>query len=207
MSVDVYGAALAADASLRAEYDDGYDELLDVQRWLGALDGADERLLARVAGPALDVGCGPGRLAAALTARGIDALGVDIAPEAVALARRRGATVVARSVFESLPDEGSYAHVILADGNIGIGGDPLALLRRCAELLRPAGHIHVEVGAAGARHGAVRARLHGADGRVGAWFRWAHVSAERLGPLAAAAGLTLVETWEDSGRWFADLRT
>ncbi len=207
MSVDVYGAALTAELDLRAEYDDGVHELLDVHRWLGALDVADERLLARITAPALDVGCGPGRLAAALTARGVRTLGVDIAPEAVALARRRGARVVARSVFEPLPEEGSYAHVILADGNIGIGGDPLALLRRCQELLRPGGHVHVEVGAAGARHGVVRARLHGSDGTVGAWFRWAHVSMAGLEPLAAEAGLTIAETWEDSGRWFADLRT
>lgn len=207
MSVELYAAALRDASVLQAEYDDGTVEWLDVQRWLGHLDGADLRLLERVTGPALDVGCGPGRLAAALSARGIDALGVDIAPAAVALARTRGATAEMLSVFDPLPAEGSYAHVLLIDGNIGIGGDPQRLLRRVAQLLRPGAVAHIEVGATGSRDGAVRARLKADDGRVGGWFGWAHVSLSGLDALAAQAGMTVTSTWEDSGRWFADLRT
>jgi SAM-dependent methyltransferase len=207
VSVELYSSALRTAGILSAEYDDGSHERLDVGRWLGALDGADLRLLDRVTGPALDVGCGPGRLAAALSARGIDALGVDIAPDAVALARTRGAVAETLSVFDPLPAEGSYAHVLLIDGNIGIGGDPQRLLTRVAQLLRVGGVALVEVGPAGSRHGSVRARLRGADGQVGGWFHWAHVSVAGLDALASRAGMTVTTTWEDSGRWFADLRT
>ncbi len=207
MSVEMYDDALVSANRLHAEYDDGSAEWLDIGRWLGALDAADLRLLERVHGRVLDVGCGPGRLAAALTARGEDALGVDIAPAAIALARTRGAIAVQRSVFAPLPAEGRWAHALLIDGNIGIGGDPLRLLQRVGELLRPGGHVHVEVGSVGGRHGAVRARLRSVGGEVGSWFAWAHVSAGRLEPIAAAAGMTVAATWEDSGRWFADLRT
>jgi SAM-dependent methyltransferase len=207
VSVELYVSALQTAGVLFVDYDDGTQERVDVARWLGCLDQADLRLLDRVRGPALDVGCGPGRLAAALSACGIDALGVDIAAEAVALARNRGAVAETLSVFDPLPAEGSYAHVLLIDGNIGIGGDPLRLLTRVAQLLHPGGIAHVEVGAAGSRHGAVRARLRGADGQVGSWFGWAHVNAAELEAVAARAGMTVAATWEDCGRWFVDLCT
>ena len=37
-----------------------------------------------------------------------------------------------------LPGEGRWHHVPLADGNIGIGGDPVPLQRRFVELRRVA---------------------------------------------------------------------
>ena len=42
----------------------------------------------------------------------------------------RGVTGPARDVFDPLPGEGRWETALLADGNIGIGGDPVALLRR-----------------------------------------------------------------------------
>src|SRR5689334_4305951 len=64
---------------------------LDPSLWVGGLIPGDRRLLDHCAGATLDVGCGPGRLTAELARRGTPALGVDIAPEAVRQARRRGA--------------------------------------------------------------------------------------------------------------------
>jgi len=46
-----------------------------------------ESVLALGSGPVLDVGCGPGRIAAFLAERGIEAGGVDIAPQMIAEAR------------------------------------------------------------------------------------------------------------------------
>ena len=88
-----------------------------------------------MAGPVLDVGCGPGRFVIGLAQRGTVALGVDPAPAAVALCRSRGAPVLQKSVFDPLPGQGRWRTVLLADGNIGIGGDPAAAaapLRRTA---------------------------------------------------------------------------
>jgi SAM-dependent methyltransferase len=204
MSIELFDEALTGRA-VSAEYDDGSRELLDVARWVGGVDAADLALLDLMHGPTLDIGCGPGRLTAALTARGIDALGLDIAPGAVRMARDRGADVLHGSVFHPIPREGEWAHALLADGNVGIGGDPQRLLRRVRDLLRPGGQAHVEVGGHGARHGVVRARLRGRDGTSGSWFPWAHVSVGGLEPLAEAAGLSLVRVWEVGGRCFADL--
>ena len=56
---------------------------LSVARWQADADGGDEILLGACTGPTLDVGCGPGRLVAALLARGVQALGVDVSREAI----------------------------------------------------------------------------------------------------------------------------
>ena len=43
------------------------------------------------------------------------------------------------------PARAAGQHVVLADGNIGIGGDPVALLRRCRELLAESGTVLLEL--------------------------------------------------------------
>lgn len=57
-------------------------------------DGADDEpecldLFAKLAsGPVLDVGCGPGRLAALLYERGLSVIGIDLSPGMIEIARR-----------------------------------------------------------------------------------------------------------------------
>ena len=84
---------------------------------------------------------------AALAAAGIDAAGIDICPEAVAAASRNGAAVVLGDVFDHVPSAGPWEGALLLDGNIGIGGDPVRLLLRVAELVTGRGHLVVEVAA------------------------------------------------------------
>ena len=108
-----------------------------LQRWLGPLTAADTAVLDRTRGPVLDVGCGPGRHVLALARRGRLALGVDVAPAAVRVARLRGAPAIEACVFERIPGAGTWGSALLLDGNIGIGGAPVALLARLRELLRP----------------------------------------------------------------------
>jgi SAM-dependent methyltransferase len=168
------------------------------------IDG-DEGLLRRCAGPTLDVGCGPGRLAGALAARGLVALGVDVSREAVRLARRRGVRAVCRSVFDRLPGEGRWHRVVLADGNIGIAGDPARLLQRCRDLAAPEGRILVESDPPGAPTWVGDLRIRAGRGAPSAPFAWAYVGADDLAALAAAAGLRVLTRWTEAGRWFASL--
>lgn len=118
--------------------------LFDVGRWLAPADEVDRLVVGRSTGPVLDVGCGPGRLVHLLHAQGVDVLGIDIAEVAVALARGTGAAAECRDVFRPVPGEGTWATVLLLDGNIGIGGDPGRLLGRVEELLAPGGRVVVE---------------------------------------------------------------
>lgn len=196
-------AAAGGDRALRVVSVDGtaLGELRPAQ-WTAARPG-DGGLLRRCAGPTLDVGCGPGRLVAAL---GRAALGVDVCPEAVRQARRRGAAAVCRSVFDPLPREGGWQRVLLADGNIGIGGDPTRLLRRCAALLAPRGAVLVEVAAPGTRTWTADVVLRDGRRRTSP-FPWASVAAADLAGVARAASLRVLDTWTEADRWFAHLVT
>ena len=199
-----YERALHAGAPLRLRSRSGELIELDLPRWLGGTDGADETVLARCRGPVLDVGCGPGRFVAALTARAVPALGVDIAEAAVALTRRRGHPALVRDVFANVPGEGRWPTVLVMDGNVGIGGDPVRLLTRLVDLLAPGGRLVVEAHPDPGRDERLRVRFAGAGGHpTGPEFGWAHVGAEALTAYAGAARGRVVETWTAGGRAFS----
>jgi SAM-dependent methyltransferase len=209
--IEVYEAGLRATmrgdrARWRVRHDDGRTADLPLAVWAGTQRPGDLGLLTRCLGPTVDLGCGPGRLTALLTGRGVPALGVDIAPYAVRLTRSRGGLAVRRDLFGPLPGEGRWQHVLLADGNVGIGGDPALLLRRCARLLRPHGSLLCETDPPGTGLRLTRTRLEPPSGPASEWFLWAHVGPEAVAALAAGAGLYWVGRWTDHGRWFAELR-
>lgn len=173
--------------------------------WLGPLTYEDDEVLARAVPPVLDVGCGPGRHVLALAERGMLALGIDITPAALELARRRGAPVLARSVFERIPGAGRWASALLLDGNVGIGGDPATLLARVATLLRTRGTLLVELEPPGNRTGSELVHFD-IDGVEGPWFAWTAVGPADLPVYAAAAGLRIEDVWRAGSRWFGSLR-
>ncbi|GAA1272338.1 class I SAM-dependent methyltransferase [Kitasatospora nipponensis] len=186
---------------------DGGRHLLDVERWCAPPDAADRSLLLRcdAAGrPVLDIGCGPGRLVTELLAQGLPALGVDVTGAAVARTRGLGGAALCRSVFERLPGEGRWGTALLADGNLGIGGDPQALLARCADLLAPDGVLLVEV-EPGAVDERVTVRVEDGSGRSGPPFSWARLGATAAVHRAERAGLREVDRWTVAGRRFLAL--
>ena len=174
-------------------------------RWSAGADAIDRSLLAGVAGPVLDIGCGPGRMIRAAMDEGLDALGVDVSPTAVRIALAAGLAVLHRSVFDHLPLEGTWATLLLVDGNIGIGGDPDALLERCAALLAPDGMLVVEVHRDPEHDLAYVGTLHDAAGHTSDAFPWAELGVSALRRRAAQAGLTPVAEWSRGGRTFARL--
>jgi SAM-dependent methyltransferase len=193
-----------AGAPARLVRDDGVEVDLAVRRWRRTAGGEDRWLLDRCTGPVIDLGCGPGRLVAALADRGIPALGVDVSVVAERLCRRRRTPMVRRDVFGPLPGEGTWSHVLLADGNIGIGGDPFHLLLRTTQLLRPGGTVLVETDATPdvLWHGTVRVRT--ATG-TGAPLLWACAGADALIRLGTTLGLRQAAQHRGS-RSFVELR-
>ncbi len=184
---------------------DGTLQPLPLDRWIGNADASDAQVLALAVGPVLDLGCGPGRHLAALQADGKTALGVDLSPVAVRLARRRGAAAIPGDLFGTVPRAGRWRTALLLDGNIGIGGAPEALLRRTRELLAPGGAALVELDPPGARTLRTRIRIE-AGGEVSEWFRWARVGVDGIEPLAAAAGLAVDDVVSVADRWLVRLR-
>ena len=196
-------AALGEDAGARFVDDAGRSRRLDALAWHASEIPGDAGLLARAVGPTLDVGCGPGRLTAALA--GVFALGIDVSPAAVRSTRRRGGRALLRDVFAPLPLEGRWRTILLADGNIGIAGEPGRLLRRCAGLLGPGGRVLAELDPPGTPSWSGEVCLRTDVAPESPPLRWAYVSADDIATVAASARLLADSIWTEDGRWFASL--
>lgn len=179
---------------------------MDVQHWRSPANLVDQSVLAGVEGPLLDVGCGPGRMVRAAEERALAAMGIDISAEAAELAAWGGTPVLRRSVFDRLPLEGRWATILLMDGNIGIGGDPVALLTRCAELLAGKGCVVVEVDPEPELIDCATYVVVGRDGRESAPFPWARVGSAALARVARGSGFVVVDAWAAETRRFVVLR-
>ncbi len=178
--------------------------VLSLATWTREPDLADHTLLDLCVGATLDIGCGPGRLTKALAERGHLALGIDVISQLVGLARSRGATAAVRDVFDPLPGEGVWATALLADGNIGIGGNPAALLTRARGLVKDDGRVVVETEPPGAasRTGVAALEWEGRSRTI----PWAVVAVDDLAELAEVAGLRVESTTSTlDDRWFAVL--
>jgi SAM-dependent methyltransferase len=178
-------------------------EPLPLAHWDSVVGASDLRLLDHCVGPTLDVGCGPGRMTAHLARHGARALGIDVSPEAIGMARSRGARALRRDIFDPIPDEGEWGTALLADGNVGIGGDPTLLLRRVHQVVAPDGRAVVDVAEHG--EGCRTTELHLGDGGATKVLPWAVVGADAISSIAAESGWSGVATHEFSGRWFAVL--
>ncbi|MEU4192316.1 DUF2064 domain-containing protein [Kribbella sp. NPDC026611] len=180
--------------------------LSELDRWQSPADEVDRLALSRCEGPVLDIGCGPGRIVTALAERGIPALGVDVSPRAVSLTTSRGAAALRRPVQDRLPGEGRWGSVLLMDGNIGIGGSPAELLRRCAELVRPDGLVLVEVDPDDDLDETAPIVLRSSTGRRSTPLPWARVGTRALLRHAHTTPLHPTEDWRAGHRAFLTLR-
>ncbi len=173
-------------------HDDGEVRHLPVRRWLGGrhADGEFDRAVLELCGGPDDRlglrprsfgdGAGSARHSGARR-RPVRDGGRD---SRVAVERRSFAAMCSKP----LPGTGRWQTVLLADGNVGLGGDPRRVLRRAAELLRRGGSCVVEFDAVmtGIRTGWVRLE---SSRTIGPWFRWASVGIDCAAELAEDVGL------------------
>jgi SAM-dependent methyltransferase len=204
-TADLFARALAGEGC-RVVGPDRRAVPLPVASWLAHPDQDDLAMVGHCAGPTLDIGCGPGRMTAALARAGRAVLGIDVVPEAVRLALQRGGTALRRDVNEPLPGEGRWPNALLADGNIGIGGDPVQLLRRVRALLAPGGRVVVEVAGPGVP--LVTSLLHLDCGGIRSEpFPWSVVGVDEVCWIAGAAGLRVRSVHPHGRRWCAVLES
>lgn len=127
-----------ADVSGEREY------LADYQHW-----PSRQRQAVRYArGRVLDVGCGTGRHAFYLQAQGLDVLGIDTSPVAVAVCRRRGLKYVRLMSFDQVsPALGAFGTVLMLGANLGLLANrdkARRLLRRLHDITEQDGRIIAE---------------------------------------------------------------
>lgn len=184
---------------------DGRTKRFAAHRWSGPASAVDVALFVDPCqGATLDVGCGPGRLTVAVTRKGLPALGIDISAEAVRLTRESGGAAIQQDVFDELPPHSRWRHVLLADGNIGLGGDPVRLLRRLVHRLEAGGTMLVELAGPGVSGGSRRVHLR-VGGRASASFDWATVGLDEIERVAAGAGMAVLGVRCLAGRYVATL--
>lgn len=146
-------AALYGDGYFaRGKYDDGFAQRRENQRRLALMERAGVRPGARV----LDVGCGPGDFVAAGGQR-FDMWGLDVSPAAIEEARRKNPRFAGQLASGFVEDQrfapGQFDAVVMWDVVEHLW-DPLAVLRRLLEWLRPGGVLLLstpDIGAATAR--------------------------------------------------------
>jgi len=177
---------------------------LRVHDWTRTADGDDLAMVAHCEGATIDIGCGPGRLTEALAGLGRSVLGIDVVRAAVGLTRSRGVSAFRGDVFEPVPQEGQWRSALLADGNVGIGGDPVALLGRVRELLVPGGQVVVELAGPGEQQRSVWASLACGDD-LSRPFRWAVLGTDDIDDVAERAGLAVRDVHAHGHRWCAVL--
>lgn len=179
--------------------------LLPITAWNQVASSGDRAVLAHCLGPTLDIGCGPGRMSECLAELGHAVLGIDVVAEAVAQTRGRGVSALHRDVFDRLPGEGRWTSALLADGNIGIGGNPHLLLARVFQVLAPGGRVVVDLAGPGVpiETRTVHLSTRSSNSRP---FRWSVVGVDAIGALAVATGFSVWSLQSYDGRWFAVLK-
>lgn len=197
----LFAAALHEGHPLHLVASDGRRVPFNVERWRSAADAADLSLVDRCHGATLDIGCGPGRLTVELARRDSSSLGVDVTQAAVDLTRAAGAPAICRSVFDRLPREGSWDTVLLADGNLGISGNPERLLSRVGQLLRPGGSLLVEPTSHEADE-VVSVKMSNGSNAVSREFLWANLGPQAVRRRAVDAGFVHTESWSVDRRQF-----
>lgn len=189
---------------LRATWD-GWPVDVSLDRWCSPCGGADEAALRPLfallpaGATVLDLGCGPGRHAAWLAARGVHVLGVDSSAVAVDMARTDRVAAQRRDALAPLP--GSWDAVLLLDGNIGLRGDPLLLLCRVRDLLELGGSCLVELDEDEVT-GRGRLVLHDGE-RASAPTPWGRLGVRELPAVARCADFTVLRRWGAGSRTFA----
>lgn len=120
----------------------------------------DAPLLEAASGPALELGCGDGRLLAKLAARGVPAVGLDLSRPALLRALQRGHVVV-RGDALCLPFADRTFRTVLAGFGTFAHLDPTRAIQEAARVLAPGGALAFH------NFGAVALRVE----RAGAWSR------------------------------------
>lgn len=108
------------------ERSDGLIGVGDAVRYFGApatWPWCEREVLPEISGRVLDVGCGAGRHAVALSAAGSEVVGVDSSPGAVEVARDRGVDARIGSATALPGDIGRFTAVLLLGHNLGLLGN------------------------------------------------------------------------------------
>ncbi len=94
----------------------------------------------------LSVGCAAGKTEEVLIKKGIEVVGVELNPEAARIARQRGLTILEGDVSEiDVGFAGKFYDFIIYADILEHLPDPVAVLKRHVQYLKPGGSVHVSI--------------------------------------------------------------
>jgi SAM-dependent methyltransferase len=205
------------------ERDDGLVETVTMDYFgaVGRWPAVERRALRHVRGRVLDVGCGAGRVALELQARGHDVVAIDVSRGAVGVAAQRGVRDARLLRFEEIDRSlGRFGTVVMFGNNFGLfGGEAKArrMLRRLATLADrivatsnnpyatddPVHLAYHERNRGRARMpGQLRIRVRYRQ-LASPWFDYLLVSEEELRTLVAGTGWRVTRLLEGEGSYYA----
>jgi len=124
---------------------DAYQRRFDALAASGVdVHGEADLLMAFAPHSALDAGCGSGRVAAELAARGVQVVGIDRDPSMIAAARRLAPGVRFEVLDVTAADLGERFDLVVMAGNVPLftpEGTQDALVAGCARQLRSGGRL------------------------------------------------------------------
>lgn len=141
------GGGRAGVAYTVVERDDGHVGVHDAAAYFAGRDEwpeVERRVCDGIGGRVLDVGCGAGRHAAVLAADGLEVVGVDTSPGAVAVARERGVDARPGSATSLPGGLGEFDVVLLLGNNVGLlgsAGTAPVVLAELARVTVPGGRL------------------------------------------------------------------
>ena len=230
---DVYGAILrdvmdGKPAKEIVERDDGFVTAFDARYLLAPFskwDDRDERRAMRfVRGRVLDVGCGGGRVCLHLQGRGLEVVGIDSSPGAVAVCHRRGFRDARVAAVETLEGSlGVFDTIVMVGQNFGMLGSRVRarrLLDRFARITTRRGRIVAETFDPHALNDPVQRKYLEANRRRGRmpgqlrvrvryrdlttpWLDWLQASPQEMGELLAGTRWKLARIIGDGPSYVA----
>jgi SAM-dependent methyltransferase len=192
---------------------------LPFRRWAAP----ERRGLRWVRGRVLDAGCGPGRVALELQARGHEVVGIDLSPLAVQVARARGVRDARVLPLDEVgPELGVFETIVMYGNNFGLFGSSSGatrILKRLTQITTSAARVVAgsldpyatedPAHLAYHRHNLARGRMPGQTRlrirhRMLAtpWFDYLFVSPEEMSALAASAGWRMRSVISDGAPYY-----
>jgi SAM-dependent methyltransferase len=210
------------------ERDDGHIFVDDAQSWFTTPEQwheTERRACDRAAGRVLDIGCGAGRHAVVLAAQGIEVVGLDTSPGAVAISRERGVAAQLGSVTQPNESLGRFDTFLMLGNNLGLLGSAKQaheVLTNLARLAQPGARLYgtntdphkIEVPAEkayqdrnrqqGRMPGQTRLRIR-TDQMATDWFDYLFLSPSELAELTTGTGWTLADVTTSDMHFLAEL--
>lgn len=196
-----------------------FDYLAPVRRW----KAVERRALRFVRGRVLDVGCGAGRVALELQARGREVVAIDPSPGAVEVAHRRGVRDVRLMRLEDVEESlGHFGTVLMYGNNFGLFASrskarrllrrlrPLAdkVVAESNDLHRTDDPVHLAYQERnrdrGRMPGQLRLRVRYAN-LIGPWFNYLLVSPDEMTEIVDGTGWRIERLVRDEGSYFVGI--